>query len=579
MKSLKHSRTLIALGLLITSSYALADVTLTQSGDTVTISNDQLSVTLDTTNATVTDIHPNGGVNLVENLSALHADPADVQTFYLDYHTGVSGGGKSFVPTSYQVVSQSTSQVHLLFTGADDAYLQLEYHFILRDGMSGIYSYVVAKNPHETTQRVAELRTVYRFDARVMDTVYNGLRSDTPLLYAQLDELTKIQDETWQLNDGSYYSKYDLANYTREAPFWGVYGGGYGAWMIPASYEYYPGDPQMQELIVHQDGIALNYLTGAHLGSPDMQAPSGWEKLYGPWFVYINQGSSQEMLKDAAKQAQSERKQWPYPWMSDERYPLERGTLSGSIKAKYPVQLVLTSAMGEAFDTETLGYSYSVKPDKHGHFTLNNIRPGDYQLTAYALAGPQTGTLFEKPLSITSRHQEINLTVPRWKRDVIWQIGQSNRRADEFALAHQERNYRWKDEVPANLTYTIGKSRAHHDWYYAQTQVGGSWDIHFTLRHSQKARLDVAFAAASNSGMTDPTTPTVEVLVNGQSLTTLAYDNDKAIYRSALQSGLYHLASIEVPANLLKRGENQIRFTLEGGAVMYDTVVLSQDKK
>ncbi|MCA2018545.1 hypothetical protein LDJ79_20690 [Vibrio tritonius] len=578
MKPLKRQYPLIALGFMIASSSVLADVTLFQSGDNVTMSNDQLSITINTTGANVTDIHSTGGINLVENLSALHADPANVKTFYLDYHTGVSGGGKSFVPTDYKVVSQSNSQVHIMFTGADDAYLELEYHFILRDGMSGIYSYVVAKNPHDTTQRVAELRTVYRFDARVMDTVFNGKHSATPLLYAQLDELTKIQDETWQLNDGSYYSKYDLANYTREAPFWGVYGGGYGAWMIPASHDYYPGDPQMQELIVHQDGIALNYLTGAHLGSPDMQAPSGWEKLYGPWLVYVNQGTASEMRKDAALQAQRERQQWPYQWMNDDRYPLERSTLSGSIKSKYPVELVLTSATGEDFDTETLGYSYSVKPDKKGRFTLKHIRPGDYQLTAYPLSGPQTGAVIKKALTISGKHQTIKLVVPRWKRHVLWQIGQSNRRADEFALAHEDRNYRWKEQVPENLTYTIGKSRAHRDWYYAQTQVGGSWNVDFKLRHARSARLDVAFAAASNSGMTDPTTPTVDVLVNGKSVTTLAYENDKAIYRSALQSGRYHRASITIPANLLKRGKNQISFKLEGGAVMYDTLVLSQGR-
>lgn len=78
-------------------------------------------------------------------------------------------------------------------------------------------------------------------------------------------------------------------------------GNGYGAWMVPASGEYFSGDALKQELLVHQDAIILNYLTGSHFGTPDMVAQPGFEKLYGPWLLYINQGNDRELVADVSR--------------------------------------------------------------------------------------------------------------------------------------------------------------------------------------------------------------------------------------------------------------------------------------
>jgi rhamnogalacturonan endolyase len=54
-----------------------------------------------------------------------------------------------------------------------------------------------------------------------------------------------------------------------------------------------------------------------------------------------------------------------------------------------------------------------------------------------------------------------------------------------------------------------------------------------------------------------------------------------AIYRSANQSGYYHLIPFTFPASFLKAGSNTIAFNMttvsSGGGVMYDTIKLEVD--
>lgn len=64
---------------------------------------------------------------------------------------------------------------------------------------------------------------------------------------------TKVQDETWQLSDGSgeYITKYDWSNYVRDRDFYGVYGPGVaGSWWIHPSDEYFSASQLSQTLTV-----------------------------------------------------------------------------------------------------------------------------------------------------------------------------------------------------------------------------------------------------------------------------------------------------------------------------------------
>ncbi|WP_315708317.1 polysaccharide lyase family protein [Brenneria uluponensis] len=514
------------------------------------------------------------GTNLITHLSGAIRDPSKNRSFYLDYY---SSGVNDFIPKRVEVIRQTPELAHIAYIDDSGGKLRLEYHLIMKKGISGLYSYVVASNPGQEAVNISELRNVYRFDASRMNQLFNSKHRGTPLLYSELEQLPKVQDETWRLADNSVYSKYDFAGYIRESPYWGVMGNGFGAWLVPASYEYYSGDALKQELLVHQDAIILNYMTGSHFGTPDLVAPPGWEKLYGPWLLYINQGSDTQLIADVNRQASHERASWPYRWVEDSRYPQQRSTLTGKLNMSVPKAMVVLTSSDEPFDIQTHGYFFSAKTKRDGLFSLHNVPAGKYHLSVYALGGQQIGILAQR--SITVEKQQQNLGTIKVKRAdrIIWSIGKADRRAGEFKWGDRPRHYQWQTQVPANLTFEIGKSKDSQDWYYAQTKPG-SWIIQFNTHVDASPRvLNIAIAAASNNGMTTPTTtPQLAVKVNDQRLSTLRYSNDKAIYREAMQNGRYHEVHIPLPDGVLKKGVNRVTLELQGGMVMYDAISLSE---
>ena len=514
------------------------------------------------------------GKELVGNLRGASRDPDKNRTFYVDYN---SSGVHELVPDELKVIKNTSKMAHIAYVDTTDL-LNLEYHIIMMKGESGIYSYVVAKNENEQTESIAELRSIYRFDRNIFDHAYMSEKAGIQPRYEDLEQMTKIQDETWRLPDGSSYTKYDYAGYFKENPVWGHFGNGFGAWFIPVSTEYYSGGPLKQELLVHQDAIALNYMTGAHFGTGNMTAPSGWQKLYGPWFVYINTGDNNTVVKDAKRKALKEQAKWPYQWMDDSLYPLNRATVKGKLKVTdgrsvSGATVVLAQPGGEPYK-QTTGYIFYSKTDKNGNFTISNVRPGNYALYAYSSHGSITDQLEKDNIKVAGSIKDIGTITwsPFQLDNYIWQIGKSDHMAEEFKFGNTLRSYDLSTNVPPNLTYTIGSSNARDDWYYAQTKKG-SWSINFNLdkQYNGNAYLKVALAAASSN-------PKITIKVNGTVVKNIAYtDNDQAIYRSANRSGRYHLEDIQFNASLLKNGLNTVTFSLTGGSVMYDTIILGTD--
>ena len=125
---------------------------------------------------------------------------------------------------------------------------------------------------------------------------------------------------------------------------------------------------------------------------------------------------------------------------------------------------------------------------------------------------------------------------------------------------------------PADLDFTIGKSKEIDDWYYAQTKPG-SWKVHFNTDsdYMGNATLTVAFAGSAKN-------PKLEVSVNDHLVGTLYMGNDASVYRSAVLSGYYQKEEIKFPANLLRKGNNTISLHLPnvkpGGGIMYDAIKL-----
>lgn len=546
-------------------------VTLSINGMSPTFDNGLLSVTFND-DASARQIRVDGA-DLIASLSGSARDPSRTRSGYLDYH---SDGVKDFKPERLEVITQRPEMAHIAWIAEHNGLLRLEYHLIMRKGVKGIYSYVVAENSGPASVKVSELRNVYRFDPSRLDHLYSTEQTGRPERYATLEQMPKIQDETWRLPDGSIYSKYDYAGYQRAQPFWGVYGHHQGAWLIHASGEYFSGDDLKQDLLVHQDAIILNYLTGAHFGTPDMMAPPGWKKLYGPWLLYFNQGDNTQMLKDVRHQAFTEQVSWPYRWLADPRYSKTRTRVTGSVKADYPVTVQLSSSLDERVDQQTLGYVYTSMADAQGRYRIDNVPPGNYKMTIAARGGLQVGYPPETRVTISGETQNLGeMTLPS-SAPTIWSIGQADRKAGEFKFGDRSRNFRWHNAVPADLLFDTQRSDYRRDWYYAQTRPG-TWTVRFPLEANKpQYRLNIALAAASNSDMQKPTSPELRVKVNGHLLDTLRYENDKTLYRGALQSGRYHAVTLPVDAGLLHHGENKVSLELIGGAVMYDVISLTE---
>ncbi|HVS72711.1 MAG TPA: polysaccharide lyase family protein [Phycisphaerae bacterium] len=542
-----------------------------------------------------------GDEELGHNLNGVNPRDVDrLRTFYYEY--GASRG--RLWATQIKIIKAAPDFVH--FAVIDDGKgnggysdkpadapglqagargrLALEEHFVMLPGVSGIYSYAIVNTPNAG----GEMRTMYRFDRSILDHAWTVEHVGVQPTYAALEKMPKLQDETWQLPDGAIYQKYDYVDYFSESPMWGHFGHGYGAWFIPVSTEYYAGGPYREELIVHQDALILNYLGGGHFGGGGA-ATTGKPKMFGPWLVYLNNAPSQDALvADAKRQAADEQAKWPYQWVDEPLYPTQRTTVTGKLHLTDPGEhqtaanaWVCLAKPGDDVYRQSGDFIFYTKADENGNFTLPHVRAGSYALYAWPREGSITDALEKDGITVKDGQGTMDLGAVDWKttkhNQFLWQIGKSDRLAQEFKFGDQPRNVKWIEQVPADLTFTIGKSKDDDDWYFAQGKVG-HWDINFDLAKPVGANAYLTIAIAGGGGG-----PRMQPEVNGQKVgQPIAPPNDSATYRSSNRSGVYHLQTITFPGNLLKQGQNTVRLdmTQNGGrwhGLMYDTIILEAD--
>lgn len=523
---------------------------------------------------------------LVKNLSGSDRDPDKDHSFYVDYHA--EGKFRNFKVSDLKVIKYTKDEAHIRYID-NESMLYIEYNIIMKSGESGIYSYIVAKNNLKKEFKLDEFRTVYRLDHNIFDTGCNAERKGKQPTCSYMWRFKKIQDETYEMPDGEnysngkIYSKYDYASYFKDNHFWGQYGHGFGFWFIPVSTEYYPSGPLKQELLFHYDGIILNYMTGAHFGTGSFQVPEDWGKFYGPWYIYINSGDEKQLISDAEEKAEEEEKKWPYKWVDEKLYPVNRAVVTGKLKITHNRSssgcVVVLAKPGGEFIRQKGDYVFYTKADEDGNFKIKNVRYGDYALYAYSTKGDITDELESDNVRITEENSnlgEITWNPPHYRKK-IWQIGIANRSASEFKFGNELRNYKWQELVPANLDYIVGKSSCSEDWYYAQTKPG-NWNIRFNMdsTDSEDFYLTIAIASATKGKINLDNEPDLTVKLNGLVLKKVSYINDTSIYRSAMKSGWYHLEKIKVDAKFLKLGENVVTLSTSG-AIMYDTILFQSN--
>ena len=269
------------------------------------------------------------GTELAHNLhGTVPRDTDGGRTFYHDYNAS-----QGYMHTRLVKIVKNTSDlVHFALIDTNSPYL--EDHYVMLKGESGIHPYVIIKG-----QFGGEMRTMYRFDMSILDWTWTPERVGQQKSYEFLQAISTIGnmgDETWRLPDGSVYSKYDWVLYYSEAPMWGHFGHGFGAFFMPVSTEAYASGPLRQELAVHQDALILNYIGGGHFSGGGSAGGRNGEKIFGPWFVYINAGpTTNAILTDALKVAADEQKKWPYQWVNEPLFPVQRTAVTGQLKISH----------------------------------------------------------------------------------------------------------------------------------------------------------------------------------------------------------------------------------------------------
>jgi rhamnogalacturonan endolyase len=439
----------------------------------------------------------------------------------------------------------------------------------------------------DSTGDYGQTRWGLRADENLFD--YHWVRDSIQGPMPKMSALTNpIQDWTFQLQDSSFYTKYDYADYIEGRHVHGMAGArsGLGLFVIQASHDYLNGGPTKQYQNVHSDPFLICMFNCGHFQSDkrvgDNKISKDWIKLNGPFLLYANQGSDVNAVwKDAKKRTEIEMAQWPYQWMKNDFYPLIRSSVSGTLLMNnIPVlnntQIVLADT-GHDWQAQSNGYMYAARTEAGGKFLLNSVRPGFYKLYAY---GNNSLEEFKGPDLIIRENEDLNLGSVKWKSDTswkkIWQLGQADRTTKGFKWADHKRTYDLFKKTPENLSFLIGKSKEAEDWFYAQTK-NGIWEILFDLNegalHLDSLKLTIAFAGASRN-------PQLQILLNGQWVGSISdLGNDASIYRSAIAGGYYQTRQLVLKANTLIKGQNSLQLKLvnpkPGAGVMYDALLMS----
>jgi rhamnogalacturonan endolyase len=250
-----------------------------------------------------------------------------------------------------------------------------------------------------------------------------------------------------------------------------------------------------------------------------------------------------------------------------------------------------------------------------GRFTIPNVRPGKY--TLHAFADGVLGEYAKTDITVEAG-KPLNLGKLDWQPvrygKQIWEIGYPDRTADKFFKGDGANYWLWGwplrygDLFPNDITYTIGKSDYHKDWFFEEVPHSDTdawknpaakdplnqrfgwvnlpdgqqdmwrawghgrattWTVKFTMPKATKgdAILRIALAGADGGNGTAPSVAgNLTIGVNGKEVGTLHPVATNAL-RYNTNKGVWNQYVQKFDASLLKPGENSVTFTVPAGDV------------
>ena len=388
---------------------------------------------------------------------------------------------------------------------------------------------------------------------------------------------------------------------------------GIGCFLLNPSMEYMSGGPTKVEFLGHRDTneaaapCILNYWRSSHYGGAGVAVQEGerWEKVIGPFAIYLNSGGDHDALyADARREAADEAAKWPFGWVESPAYATaeERGAVRGSLVLDDPytsgpfsnLNVGLTDP-DDFWQRDAKHYQFWTKGGTDGSFTLRNVRPGRYTLRAFAdgILGEFVRTDVEVSADGTLDLGSLSWT-PRREGRPVFEIGIPNRNGSEFALGGEFRNpevvLEYAKRFPKDVTYTVGESDFRSDWPYLQTPhcnpkevrvlpffglVGDGRATPYKIRFRLESAPAAGVAATLRLAICGTAAPTLDVNVNGRSAGSvkLKQTRDGVITRHGSQ-GIWYEKAFRFEGKRLRKGWNELTLTVPAGSpnsgIVYD---------
>lgn len=564
---------------------AHAAVTAKADADRITLDNGLVRAVVDTKTGTVTSFKQLGDkapVELIAKDQSLYWDSNGEPTHPLPGQAGPKKGYYRPGPENSTVVklaSSTTRQADVeIDTGPTAFYpFKVEYHFVMQDGLSGLYCYAVLRHPAGLpAATLYQTRFVFRTAAD--DAVFNywTVGRGKTIKIPRSGVVKKVTDATWLLEDGSVKTKYLNSVYFAQTPAYGTIGvqanQSHGIWMVEPFGDYHNGGPSRQGQTVHDD-VLLRVVQDTHFGSSPVTVAEDetWSKVYGPFLVYANQAANPNALWDAVdRQLATERGKWPYDFVTAPEYAKARGKVSGKVvlngATPKNAEVILSDPDPKVtWTAQAKGYNYWAPVQPDGSFTLDQVVPGHY--TLYIDGADQPADFVKAGIDVAANQTTQAGTLawtPETHGKTLWQLGTFDRKAGEFRNGNSARGYqmfaRYPEQFPNDVDFTIGKSEPARDWNYAQWSwyaKSPAWHLRFdSPAQSGKATLTIGIASAqpAKGKLTH-----VLVALNGQPIGKIELPKTgTAGYRGGVQDQPYNVVTFTFDAALIKVGANDL---------------------
>ncbi|KAF5375744.1 hypothetical protein D9757_008986 [Collybiopsis confluens] len=625
---------LYSLAPLFFSSLRLAQaVTLRETETSILLANGEISFSLLKATSAVQNLTYQG-VSLLGPVSGLTGQAVLAVDFPSNTFTTTEN-------SSYEIFT-GQDWAGVVFTDNDTTGSTVQRSWFLHASEPGIHSFVRLAYFNDTVTSKGELgesRTMFRPNGGPWTHIITNIEQWAPLPGATtVAEEIVVQDATWYLGqtpsdpyvveESDYFTKYQFAdNQTNKAH--GLFGISpdntttLGAWWVVNQKDTFFGGPLHTDLMV--DGIIYNKQSTNHGGATNPNITNGFDRTFGPQFLYFNHGDKsstlQELLVDAEKLADPTWNVAFYDEIAQYVHGYAPSSIRGSFHAHVSVPegalnpLAILSANGVEFQDSAANFSayqYWAPVEHDGSVDIIRVKEGLYRLTVIATG--IFGDYVQDDIVVKAAEKtELDVT---WVAESaatgteLWRIGVPDKTSGEFRngferdLTHPNHPAKYRiywgawdypTQFPNGVNFTIGSSDESVDWNYIHWSRFGptfvrnetvtdvnEWQINFELSETPAADSVATFTmqlagvetTAGNTDVASGSNPTVPILtfVNSQSQplnwTIQAYQSSSCGERSAISCHLLR-NKWEFPGSWLVEGWNFFKLVLPSNAPVY----------